>query len=223
VACVGPPPCWNSRPRPAGVAAAERAAEELAADRSRQRAVLQDRISAARDLRLIVSTLRKILTDTTVATALNRARLTTPSGQSWTARRVAAFRRQHAIAGYSAPEREREGWLTQAEAATRLQISPMSLSRLVSSGILPAEQPNPGLPTVIRVSGLGLPIVQRAIHALKSHNHRPLPADPNQRSLFVSGDFQVSQEVCIMTTGSLARRGIRRARVPVLRNPSFES
>jgi DNA invertase Pin-like site-specific DNA recombinase len=146
------------------------------------------RSHVACDLRWIVSTLRKILPDTTLATALNRAGLTTPGGQSWTTRRVASFRRQHTIAGYSASEREREGWSTQAEAATRLQISPMSLSRLVSCGILPAEQPSPGLPSVIRVSDLSLPIVQRAIHALKSHHHHPLPADPNQLSLFVFED-----------------------------------
>jgi DNA invertase Pin-like site-specific DNA recombinase len=138
----------------------------------------------ARDLRLIVSTLRKILPDTMLATALNRAGLTTPSGQTWTARRVASFRHQHTIACYSASEHQREGWLTQAEAATRVQISPMSVSRLVSAGILPAEQPSPGLPTVIRASDLSLPIVQRAIHTLKSQNNRPLPADPNQLNLF---------------------------------------
>jgi len=143
----------------------------------------------ARDLRVIVSTLRKILPDTSLATALNRAGLTMASGQSWTARRVASFRHQHTIASYSASQREREGWLTQAEAATRLQISPMSVSRLVSSGVLPAEQPNPGLPTVIQASDLSFPIVQRAIHTLKSQYNRPLPADPNQLSLFTFKDF----------------------------------
>jgi len=144
---------------------------------------------ATRDLHVIVSTLRKILPDASLATALNRAGLTMASGQNWTARRVASFRHQHTIASYSASEREREGWLTQAEAATRMQISPMSISRLVSSGILPAEQPSAGLPTVIQASDLSLPIVQRAIHTLKSHNNRPLPADPNQLSLFKVEDF----------------------------------
>jgi hypothetical protein len=141
-----------------------------------------------RDLRSIVSTLRKILPDGELATALNRARLTTPGGETWTTRRVAGFRRQHTIAAYSATEREREGWLTQAEAATRLQISPMSVSRLISSGILPAEQPRRGLPTVVRASDLSLAIVQRAVHHLKSHLNRPLPADPNQLSLFLFED-----------------------------------
>jgi hypothetical protein len=132
--------------------------------------------------------LRKIHQDGSLAAALNRAGLTTSSGKSWTARRVASFRRQHSITAYSSSEREREGWLTQAETATRLAISPMSVSRLVSSGILPAEQPSDGLSTVIRASDLNLPVVQSAIHAIKSHNNRPLPADPNQLNLFNSED-----------------------------------
>lgn len=143
----------------------------------------------AGDLSSIVNTLRKILADASLAATLNRAGLTTPSGKSWTARRAATFRRQHKIASYSASQREREGWLTQAECATRLEISPMSISRLVRCGILPAEQPSRGLPTVIRASNLDLPAVQSAIHTLKSRNNRPLPADPNQLSLFTSEDF----------------------------------
>jgi len=138
------------------------------------------------DLQLIVGTLRKILSDASLARALNRANLPTPSGKSWTQRRVSAFRRQHSIAAYSASDRTHEGWLTQAETATRLTISPMSVSRLVFSSVLPSEQPGPGLPTVIQESDLSLPAVQSAVHTLKSYHNRPLPADPKQLSLFTS-------------------------------------
>ena len=140
----------------------------------------------ASDLRAIVETLRKILPDASIAMALNRARLITPSGQNWTQRRLSAFRRQHSITPYSATARKREGWLTQAETATRLDISPMSVSRLVLSGVLAAEQPGPGLPTVIQEADLSLPPVQSALLTLKSHHSRPLPTDPNQLSLFTS-------------------------------------
>ncbi len=138
------------------------------------------------DLQQIVGTLRKILSDASLARALNRANLPTPSGKSWTQRRVSAFRRQHSIAAYSASDRTHEGWLTQAETATRLTISPMSVSRLVFSSVLPSEQPGPGLPTVIQESDLSLPAVQSAVHTLKSYHNRPLPADPKQLSLFTS-------------------------------------
>jgi len=141
------------------------------------------------DLCSIMNTLRKIFADASLGATLNRVGLTMPSGKSWTASRVTRFRHQHKIASYSASQRELEGWLTQAECATRLEISPMSVSRLVTRGILPAEQPSRGLPTVIRASDLDLPTVQGAIHTLKSRNNRPLPADPNQLSLFKSEDF----------------------------------
>jgi DNA invertase Pin-like site-specific DNA recombinase len=144
------------------------------------------------DLQTIVSTLRKILADGSIATALNRAGHTTASGQSWTQRRVSAFRRQHSIAAYSASACQREGWLTQAEAATRLTISPMSVSRLVLSNVLPSEQPGRGLPTVIQESDLSLPAVQSAVQTLKSHPNRPLPTDPRQLSLFTPSNSSIS-------------------------------
>jgi DNA invertase Pin-like site-specific DNA recombinase len=147
------------------------------------------RAGAAADLSSIVNTLRKILADSSLAASLNRVGLRTPGGKSWTPRRVAAFRREHKIASYSASLRRREGWLTQAQCATRLEISPMSISRLVNSGILPAERAGRGLPTVIRASDLDLPAVQCALHKIKTRQNRPLPADPNQLILFTPEDF----------------------------------
>jgi hypothetical protein len=80
--------------------------------------------------------------------------------------------------------KEASGWLTQSETATRLNISPMSVHRLVGSGILPAEQPHRGLPMVISTSDLRDEEVQRAVLALKSGHTRPLPDDPRQTKLF---------------------------------------
>ena len=60
----------------------------------------------------------------------------------------------------------------------------MSVHRLVSSGILPAEQPQRGLPMVITASDLSLPEVERAVMSLKAGHIRPLPDDPHQLTLF---------------------------------------
>jgi hypothetical protein len=136
------------------------------------------------DLKAVIGTLRKVLDDVSIATALNRERIPTPQGSGWTKARVATFRRQHQIPVHSVREKATEGWLTQAEAATRLGISPMSLSRLVHTGVIPAEQPKEGIPSVIREQDLSLPRVQHAVNRLKSFPNRPLPADPNQLSLF---------------------------------------
>ena len=141
-------------------------------------------------LKEVVETLRKVLSDESIAAVLNREGIPSLRGESWTRVRVSSFRRQQNIAAYNAREKDRQGWLTQAEAATRLQISPMSVSRLVQGGIIPAEQPREGLPSVILEHDLHLPEVQRVVRHLKASNNRPLPADPNQLSLFPTTNLQ---------------------------------
>jgi DNA invertase Pin-like site-specific DNA recombinase len=141
---------------------------------------------AAKPLDLIatIETLRKILADGAIAAALNRKGIRGPSEKTWTARRVLSFRRGHGIAGFSKIAKQKHGWLTQSETANCLSVSEMSVTRLVQEGILPAEQPAPGLPTVIQRDALQLPQVKQAVIALKSSHNRPLTHDPNQLSLF---------------------------------------
>jgi DNA invertase Pin-like site-specific DNA recombinase len=132
----------------------------------------------------IFETLRKVLDDASIATALNRQKIRTPAAQTWTSKRVQAHRRRAGIPGFDSTLKEKSGWLTQAEAATRLKISPMSVHRLVCAGILPAEQPDQGLPMVISTLDLSAEQVQRAVSALKAGHTRPLPEDPRQIKLF---------------------------------------
>jgi DNA invertase Pin-like site-specific DNA recombinase len=90
------------------------------------------------DVRSVIDTLRKVLADDQIAIALNRERLWPPRGRrkdkTWTGPAIAAFRKQHRIPGFSAKTKRDQGWLTQAEAANRLNISAMSMTRLVQSG-----------------------------------------------------------------------------------------
>ncbi len=140
------------------------------------------------DLKAIVRTLRKVLSDEAIAQVLNREKLGQESGETWTFGCRGGFRRRHRIPAFSAKTKQDQGWLTQAEAATRLDISPMSMTRLVKSGIIPAEQPRRGLPTVIKQDDLTLDRVQRAVSQLKTSNNRPLSDDPNQFKLFETSD-----------------------------------
>jgi hypothetical protein len=135
-------------------------------------------------LRKAVAALRKVLDDARLAAVLNRERIHTPSGQTWTVQRVKHYRRQEGIAAFNALEKAASGWLTQAETATRLGISPMSVHRLVRSRILAAEQHHPGLPMVICESSLSNSQLQKAVAALKSGHMRPLPQNPKQINLF---------------------------------------
>jgi hypothetical protein len=141
-------------------------------------------ILAREQLRSAVATLRKVLSDTKLAAVLNRERIHTPSGQTWTAQRVKQYRCQEKIPVFDASEKTTSGWLTQAETATRLEISAMSVHRLVQSHILAAEQPHPGLPMVICESTLNDSHVQKVVKALKSGHMRPLPEDSRQIKFF---------------------------------------
>jgi DNA invertase Pin-like site-specific DNA recombinase len=147
------------------------------------RAGLRGRPTSAQ-LKPIIETLRKVLDDASIAAALNREHIRAGDGQTWTRKRVQGYRHRAGIAGFDATLKESSGWLTQAEAATQLEISPMSVHRLVYSGILPAERPDRGFPMVILNSDLHHEQVQRAVSALRAGHTRPLPDDPRQTKLF---------------------------------------
>jgi hypothetical protein len=136
------------------------------------------------NLKLIIETLRKVLDDASIAAALNREKIRTADRRTWTGKRVQRYRVRAGIECFDAKLKEVSGWLTQAEAATWLQISSMSVHRLVGSGILPAERPSRGLPMVISTSDLNKEDLQQAVLALKAGHARPLPEDPRQMKLF---------------------------------------
>lgn len=130
----------------------------------------------------VLDTLRKIADDESISLALNRSGVTTASGQTWTKQRVTQCRRQSGIPPYSASEKSSEGWLTQHEAATNLEISPMSLNRLIQRGIVSAEG-EPGLPQVIRAADLANKVIQAAVKQIRNHKNAPLPINQNQKHL----------------------------------------
>jgi DNA invertase Pin-like site-specific DNA recombinase len=148
-----------------------------------RRTLRRSKLSAG-ELKSVVQTLRKVQSDSAIASALNRQGIRTASGETWTRQRVQRYRRSAGISAYNGTRKTTSGWLTQSETATRLEISPMSVHRLVNSGILPAEYPGRGLPMVISAVDMDLPEVQRAVISLKAGHRRPLPEDPRQRKLF---------------------------------------
>lgn len=141
------------------------------------------------DLRRIVGTLRKVIDDDAIATVLNRSKTRMDDGATWNEDAVAEFRKRHRIRPFSTDAKSQNGWMTQAEAATSLGVSPMSMTRLVQIGVIPAEQPQPGMPTVIKQCNLDHPRVQKAIIQLKESNNRPLTQHPDQRNLLENQDL----------------------------------
>ena len=139
---------------------------------------------ASGELKSTIETLCKVQADGAIASLLNRAGIRTASGETWTRERVRRYRERAGIRAYNARLKATSGWLTQAETATLLAISPMSVHRLVRCGILAAEQPARGLPMVISASDLDEAEVQRAVKSLKAGHNRPLPEDPKQLKFF---------------------------------------
>jgi DNA invertase Pin-like site-specific DNA recombinase len=136
-----------------------------------------------RKLPEVFDTLRKIADDEEISRALNRAGIRTERGESWTRGRVTRYRQRCGIAAYSAAAKSAAGWLSQAEAATKLEISPMSLNRLIQRGILRSEGES-RLPQVIQQTDLSRKEVLRAAKQIKSHGNSPLPENPKQPLLF---------------------------------------
>ena len=141
------------------------------------------------DLKAIVDTLRKVLGDESIASTLNRQRLSTPDGNSWTTKKVMDFRKRYQISEYDPDTQKARGWMTQAQAATYVAVSPMSMTRLVQLGIIPAQQPGAGFPTVIQQADLESPRVQATLSALKTSARSPLTHLVNQLNLFGQQDF----------------------------------
>jgi DNA invertase Pin-like site-specific DNA recombinase len=138
------------------------------------------------DVKQIVEVLRKVLNDRSIAAVLNREKIRTSSIVTWTQRRVNDFRQRHGIVAFNKQTQQQQGWLTGAQAANSLGVSAMSVTRLVQSGVLPAEQALPGLPVVISRGDLNLSDVQQVVKELKTSHNRPLTHDPNQLSLFTT-------------------------------------
>lgn len=140
------------------------------------------------ELRALIETLRKLNDDRSIARILNRASVvagsvgSASSESTWTESLVRAYRERHDIVAYSSSERQRQGWLTQQQAATNLGISPMSINRLIEAQILPAEGKSP-FPRVIHAEELSKEVVQAAVSRIKSHANAPLPTNPSQRTL----------------------------------------
>jgi excisionase family DNA binding protein len=120
----------------------------------------------------LVRHLARVLPDQSIAAVLNRLNKRTVHGHHWKAVRVCAFRNDHAIPVYRKGEREARGELTLEEAAAALNVSRMSVLRMIRSKLLPATQACIGAPWLIRKEDL-----QRRQEQLKNVPRTP---DPNQ-------------------------------------------
>jgi DNA invertase Pin-like site-specific DNA recombinase len=135
-----------------------------------------------KELHWILDTLRKIADDASISRSLNRAGIKTQAGENWTAERVATARSRLGVRKFDKRLKAKSGWLTQAETATKLKVSPMSVNRLIQAGVINSESIS-GLPQVILSSDLSNEAVQAAAKQVRNHKNAPLPTNPNQKNL----------------------------------------
>jgi excisionase family DNA binding protein len=129
----------------------------------------------------LVRVLARQLPDNAIAAILNRSGKTTAHGASWTRTHVRGLRNTHGIAVYREGERAERGEVTLDEAAEILQVSRATAYRMVTNGVIPAQQLCAGAPWVIRLVDLQRDTVRRDAEARRSR--RPISHNPLQNSL----------------------------------------
>ena len=127
----------------------------------------------------LINDLARQMPDSGIAALLNRLGQRTAKGHTWTESRVRSFRGDHRIAVYRDGEREERGEMTLEQVAQALQISKMSVLRMIGDKEMPAHQACKGAPWVIRQDALSRPEVQRA--AQPDHK-QPRTRNPNQKT-----------------------------------------
>ena len=104
----------------------------------------------------LVRVLARQLPDNAIAAILNRSGKTTAHGASWTRTHVRGLRNTHGIPVYREGERAERGEVTLDEAAEILKVSRATAYRMVTNGVIPAQQLCAGAPWVIRLVDLQL-------------------------------------------------------------------
>jgi excisionase family DNA binding protein len=127
----------------------------------------------------MIRELARQMPDAAIAGALNRAGKRTGKGNSWTEARLRSYRSSHDIAVYRQGERAERGELTLEEAAARLNVSKMTVLRLIGTGIIKARHLCKGAPWVIPEKEIS----EMARMGRLPAKVRPITENPDQKIL----------------------------------------
>ena len=128
----------------------------------------------------LVRVLARQMPDEAIAAVLNRSGKATGRGNSWTRTRVCSLRHSQEIAPYREGERSERGEVTVHEAAAALAVSPSTIRRMISDGMLQAQHHCEGAPWIICFHDLKRTDVRT--EAERRRSRRPLSRDSYQRS-----------------------------------------
>jgi len=141
----------------------------------------QTRWTVEADVADLVRVLARQLPDMAIAAILNRSGKRTGRGATWTRTHVCGLRNTNGIPIYREGERAQRGEVTLDEAADFLKVSRATAYRMVSGGVLPAQQSCAGAPWIIRLDDLRQDAVRRDADARRSR--RPNSQNSLQNSL----------------------------------------
>src|SRR5881296_3961121 len=130
----------------------------------------------------VVRELARAQPDQHIARVLNRLGYRTGAGHAWTPSRVASLRSHRHIPAFDRSV-DRSALLTMADAATLLDVSPTTVRRMITTGLLPATQPVLYAPWAIRREDLELETVRRTVAAIKRGGALPQTPSAGQLSL----------------------------------------
>jgi excisionase family DNA binding protein len=148
--------------------------------RVKKNAVGRHRWTVAEETEILIRELARLMPDKAIAALLNRAGKPTGRNNGWTQNRVCTFRNHRGIEVYRDGERLQRGELTLDEAATRLNVSAMTVLRMIHRGVIPARQLCKGAPWVIKVADID---TEAARSEAGSRRRAPPTADPSQQTL----------------------------------------
>ncbi len=115
--------------------------------------------------------------DEDIARVLNQEGHRTGQGNAWDASRVASLRQKHDIAGRQRTV-PRPGFITLGAAERLVGVSDRTITKLIASGIIHAEQSVPRAPWMIREADLHSERVQAVLEHLRKTGRLPPAGDP---------------------------------------------
>ncbi len=131
------------------------------------------------DTEVLIRELARMMPDRSIASLLNRSGKKTGRGNGWKQNSVCGVRNRLGVAVYREGERAERGEITLDETATILDVSPMTVLRMIRSGTLKGWQLCKGAPWVIKAADLEQISVRNEANGRRK---RPLTQNPGQET-----------------------------------------
>jgi len=142
----------------------------------------QGRHKTGTDAEQVVHSMAGRFNDEIIAATLNKLRLRTGYGHTWTESRVRSLRISRGLPKYDPSQRD-GSVLTLQEAAARLGLSPTAVRHMIEDGMVRATQVVAYAPWLIDATSFDDTRVLLAVRAIKDGKRRPRTQDEKQETL----------------------------------------